>query len=95
MTSVNSKGKGDGGKTFTQKEMMDIVDRMNKDYTAKFNQMSKALQETQSILVRLNYLFKVVEQHSYFEANAPKFLQGCLDEIVDIMTVKEDKDGKA
>lgn len=95
MTSANSKGKGDGGKTFTQKEMMDIVDRMNKDYTAKFNQMSKALQETQSILVRLNYLFKVVEQHNYFEANAPKFLQECLDEIIDIMNVKEDKDGKA
>lgn len=51
-------------------------------------QLQKALQESyiQNTFSRLNFLFKVLEQGSYF---SEVFINKCTDEIVDLMTLND------
>ena len=47
--------------------------------------------EVSNMLSRLNFLFKVVENDSKFPA---EFVKKCVEEIVDIMTIKEPEESK-
>lgn len=59
-----------------------------------FNQnreMAKRLQEleTNNIFVRLNYLFKVIENSHAFDT---KFMSDCIQEIKELMTIKVEEE---
>jgi response regulator RpfG family c-di-GMP phosphodiesterase len=55
------------------------------------------LQEAQNenFFARLNYLFKVIENYSLFEAhNKSEFIESCISEIVELLTIKDENDSE-
>ena len=66
------------GRTFTEKEVMEIIDKVQKDCNMK-------LAQSNNVLTRLNFLFKVVELKGVFSTD---FYCTCAQEIEEIMTLK-------
>lgn len=76
-------------RTFTEKEVIDIVDRMNKDFAGKAKEYERVIRELNSTFTRLNFLFKVIENSKAFNAD---FIVKCTDEIEGLITIPEDEE---
>ena len=74
-------------KTFTEKEVMEIVSKLQNDYNKLKKEASTAIDQLNGTLTRLQFLFKVVENKTAFSEN---FVDYCVKEIEDIMVIKED-----
>ena len=78
----------------TEKKMS--YETLEKDYMLLKAQFERALEEldkanVSSLLQRLTFLFKVLEQYAHFD---PVFVEKCSKEIESILTVEEEKEEK-
>lgn len=81
----------EGAKTFTEQEVLEIVDRMKRDLNAKMNECNKVISELNSTLNRLNFLLKIVSIKDVF---SEEFIAKCAAEIEHIMTVPDEEEPK-
>lgn len=71
-------------KSFTEKEVMDIISNMQNDY-------NKKLAQSNNVLTRLSFLFKVLDHNEVFkDNNQSEFITSCVNEIVDIISITEE-----
>lgn len=78
----------------TEKKMS--YETLEKNYMLLKAQFERALEEldkanVSSLLQRLTFLFKVLEQYAHFD---PAFVEKCSKEIESILTVEEEKEEK-
>lgn len=66
------------GRVFTEKEVMDIISKMQREINAVNN-----------TITRLNYLFKVIENREAFSA---EFIQDCVEEVENILSIKNNQE---
>jgi hypothetical protein len=73
-------------RVFTEKEVMDIVNNIN-------NECTKKLMQSNNVLTRLTFLFKIIENKDVFQGT--EFFDECVKEIIEIMTLTEEKNEKS
>lgn len=63
--------------------------QQNQQLIAKCKQYEEQMQRFNNVEVRLHYLFEVLDKGSYFDSN---FIDTCVNEVKEIMTIKEEPD---
>jgi hypothetical protein len=61
--------------------------QQNQQLIAKCKQYEEQMQRLNNVEVRLHYLFEVLDKGSYFDDD---FIEVCVNEIKEIMTIKEE-----
>ena len=61
--------------------------QQNQHLIAKCKQYEEQMQRLNNVEVRLHYLFEVLDKGSYFDDD---FIEVCVNEIKEIMTIKEE-----
>jgi hypothetical protein len=61
--------------------------QQNQQLIAKCKQYEEQMQRLNNVEVRLHYLFEVLDKGSYFDND---FIDTCVNEIKEIMTIKEE-----
>lgn len=61
--------------------------QQNQQLLAKCKQYEEQMQRVNNVEVRLHYLFEVLDKGSYFDND---FIDVCVNEIKEIMTIKEE-----
>lgn len=63
--------------------------QQNQQLIAKCKQYEEQMQRLNNVEVRLHYLFEVLDKGSYFDND---FIDNCVNEIKEIMTIKEESE---
>ena len=63
--------------------------QQNQQLIAKCKHYEEQMQRVNNIEVRLHYLFEVLDKGSYFDND---FIDACVNEIKEIMTIKEESE---
>lgn len=85
----NTQGNNEEAPKYTYEQLKEIVDKLFSENRYLRQQLYQA-SETIRMFNRLDYLFKVVENASVF--NDMMFVNNCLEEIKDAMTITENKE---
>jgi len=75
-------------KTYTEEEVSNIVRRVQMD-------CQREISKTNNIFARLSFLFKVIENEKTFNGVVEGFVDKCVNEVVEILTLEnEESDNK-
>lgn len=85
----NTQGNNEEAPKYTYEQLKEIADKLFSENRYLKQQLYQA-SETIRMFNRLDYLFKVVENASVF--NDMVFVNNCLEEIKDAMTITENKE---
>lgn len=78
-------------KMFTEKEVMDIIDKVQKDCAAQSQKYINAINDLNGTLSRLNFLLKIVSIKDVFST---EFIAKCVSEIETIVNIPDEEPSK-